>query len=210
MERELDIVIIEHTNLTQVDFEDGIHLSMESGVPIYVRNIKEKLNTILGINYLHETQPRQHGQVQGNKYQRQWNQNHRHAEDQEFYDPNRDNNRRGYRENYKRYSQNVRHEDNIILLYNIEYNSRPRYDIENSLTYNQGGNHMNNRLPPFQENHFFQNPRHQPDSCMYMQNRPQQNNDNKGNPLFERRDMNNNSESDTKSLIIQLLTKLQN
>lgn len=116
MERELYIVIIEHSNLTQVDFEDGIHLSRESGVPIYVRNIKEKLNTILGINYLHETQPIQHGQVQGNKYQRQWNQKHRHTEDQEFYDSNRDNNRKGYRENYQRYNQNVRHEDN-------EYNS---------------------------------------------------------------------------------------
>ncbi|CAC5392778.1 unnamed protein product [Mytilus coruscus] len=183
MEKELDIVIIEH----------------KSGVPIYVRNIKEKLNTILGINYLHETQPRQHGQVQGNKYQNNGTKIIDIQKTRNFiYDPNRDN-RRGYRENYKRYNQNVRHEDN-------EYNSRPRYDIENSPTYNKGGNHMNNRLPPFQENHFFQNPRQQPESYMYMQNRPQQNNDNKGNPLFERRDMNNNSESDTKSLIIQLLT----
>ncbi|CAC5374229.1 unnamed protein product [Mytilus coruscus] len=86
MEGDLDIVIIEHSNLTQVDFQDGIHLSRESGVPVYDRNIKEKLNTILCINYLHETQPKQ---VQGNKYQRHWNHNHRRKKDREFYDSNK-------------------------------------------------------------------------------------------------------------------------
>ena len=49
MEHDLDFTLIEHSNFTQVDFQDGIHPTIDGGVPLLVRNIKQKLNPILGI-----------------------------------------------------------------------------------------------------------------------------------------------------------------
>ena len=43
------IDVIEHSNLTQIDFSDGIHLSQENGIPQFIRNMKEKLNPLLGV-----------------------------------------------------------------------------------------------------------------------------------------------------------------
>ena len=47
---DFEIELTEHTNLSQIDFVDGIHLSQDSCIPQFVRNIKDKLNPILGVN----------------------------------------------------------------------------------------------------------------------------------------------------------------
>ena len=40
---------VNHENLTQIHFEDGIHLSHDGGIAQYVRNLKEVVNPLLGI-----------------------------------------------------------------------------------------------------------------------------------------------------------------
>ena len=40
---------VPHTNLGQIHFGDGVHLSKDSGIALYVRNLKEILNSLLGV-----------------------------------------------------------------------------------------------------------------------------------------------------------------
>ena len=49
MEHDLDFTLIEHSIFTQVDFQDGVHPTIDGDVPLLVRNIKQKLNPILRI-----------------------------------------------------------------------------------------------------------------------------------------------------------------
>ncbi|CAG2234413.1 unnamed protein product [Mytilus edulis] len=69
--------IIRQKNLTRNDFMDGIHLSLEKGVPTYVRNLKEILNPILGISSGNNQQRRE--RVQYNRgYNQQYGIQNRH------------------------------------------------------------------------------------------------------------------------------------
>lgn len=38
---------VQHENLTQVHFQDGIHLNKQRGMKLYVRNLKELLTHLL-------------------------------------------------------------------------------------------------------------------------------------------------------------------
>lgn len=49
IEDDLDFTLIEHSNFTHVDFQDCIHPTIDGGVPLLSRNIRQKLNPILGI-----------------------------------------------------------------------------------------------------------------------------------------------------------------
>ncbi|CAG2250121.1 unnamed protein product [Mytilus edulis] len=69
--------IIRQKNLTRIYFMDGIHLSLEKGVPTYVRNLKEILNPILGISSGNNQQRRE--RVQYNRgYNQQYGIQNRH------------------------------------------------------------------------------------------------------------------------------------
>ena len=47
--KTMDFLVVEHNNLSQIDFQDGIHLN-DIGVPTFVKNIKNTLDPLLGIH----------------------------------------------------------------------------------------------------------------------------------------------------------------
>lgn len=105
-----NITIVEHRNLTQVHFDDGVHLSPESGVPIFVRNIKEILDPILGVQH----QSVNHRQRYQNRTLPQEHENHRQHR-QSYHNNFRGD--RNYRDNGGRPDQTYDYNRNTIPNY---------------------------------------------------------------------------------------------
>lgn len=126
---ELDFDIIHHDNLTQVDFVDGIHLTREGGVPIFVKNIKDKLNPILGVeNFEHKNRDSR------NNYR------------------NRQNSSRedGYRNGYSAYNRNDNREGESYNSYRPSppYARNNQQDVGNVNPFHNRNKGMNNRYFP--------------------------------------------------------------
>lgn len=49
---------VPHTNPSQIHFGDGVHLSKDGGIALYVRNLKEILNPLLGVKNEQRNEPR--------------------------------------------------------------------------------------------------------------------------------------------------------
>ena len=55
---EYRVKYVPHTNLSQIHFGDGVHLSKDDGIALYVRNLKEILNPLLGVKNEQRNEPR--------------------------------------------------------------------------------------------------------------------------------------------------------
>ena len=55
---EYKVKYVLHTNLSQIHFGDGVHLSKDSGIALCVRNLKEILNPLLGVKNEQRNEPR--------------------------------------------------------------------------------------------------------------------------------------------------------
>ncbi|CAC5362708.1 unnamed protein product [Mytilus coruscus] len=51
---------VQHENLTQVHFQDGIHLNKQRGIKLYVRNLKEIVNPLIGVKSDDQDSSRNH------------------------------------------------------------------------------------------------------------------------------------------------------
>ncbi|CAC5389185.1 unnamed protein product [Mytilus coruscus] len=51
---------VQHENLTQVHFQDGIHLNKQRGIKLYVRNLKEMVNPLIGVKSDDQDSSRNH------------------------------------------------------------------------------------------------------------------------------------------------------
>ncbi|CAG2205614.1 unnamed protein product [Mytilus edulis] len=141
---EYGFTIIRQKNLTRNDFMDGIHLSLEKGVPTYVRNLKEILNPILGISSGNNQQRRE--RVQYNRgYNQQYGIQNRHQSysnghqytnynDNQYQNgreyPSYQNEREHLRQEYQRYPNEREYQNRHIQMdQNYPYQSEERNNV---------------------------------------------------------------------------------
>ena len=63
---EYRVKYVQHTNLSQIYFGDGVHLSTDGGIAMYVRNLKEILNPLLGVKNKQRNEPRNNNPMRNN------------------------------------------------------------------------------------------------------------------------------------------------
>ncbi|CAG2192101.1 unnamed protein product [Mytilus edulis] len=141
---EYGFTIIRQKNMTRNDFRDGIHLSLEKGVPTYVRNLKEILNPILGISSGNNQQRRE--RVQYNRgYNHQYGIQNRHQSysnghqyanynDNQYQNgreyPSYQNEREHLRQEYQRYPNEREYQNRHIQTdQNYPYQSEERNNV---------------------------------------------------------------------------------
>ncbi|CAG2238824.1 unnamed protein product [Mytilus edulis] len=58
--KQYEAYYVQHENLTQVHFQDGIHLNKQRGIKLYVRNLKEIVNPLIGVKNDDQDNSRNH------------------------------------------------------------------------------------------------------------------------------------------------------
>ena len=55
-----------HTNPSHIHFGDGVHLSNDGGIALYVRKLKEIFNPLLGVKDEQRNEPRNNNPMRNN------------------------------------------------------------------------------------------------------------------------------------------------
>ena len=74
---------VSHNNLRQIHFEDGIHLSKDGGISLYVRNLKNVLNPLLGVKNDHRNEQKFH--QTGNNRRENFSSSRNYSQNQSHY-----------------------------------------------------------------------------------------------------------------------------